>query len=96
MSMVSLDGKGGVSVVRDPFVRDTYGSSDDSSGGRSAALLDNVGGEGRVIDRGCARREGSMLLGRKPDADVTDGIPDGAGTPEGLGNLEAAWGGEDG
>jgi hypothetical protein len=100
VSMVSLDGRGVVSVVRDPFVRATYGSSDGSSG-RIAALLDNVGAEGRVTDRGCARREGSMLLGRKPEADITDGIPevpaaDGAVTPEGLGSLEAPRGGEDG
>ena len=98
--MVSLDGRGGVSVILDPFVRAIYGSSEGSSVGRMAALVDNAGTEGRVTDRGCAKREGSMLLGRKPDADVTDGIPevlvaDGAVTPEGLGSLEVPRGGED-
>lgn len=98
--MVSLGGRGGVSIVRDPFIRATYGSSDGSSVGRIAALVDNAGTEGRVTDRGCAKREGSMLLGRKPDTDVTDGIPevpiaDGAVTPEGLGSLNAPRGGED-
>lgn len=41
-----------------------------------------------------------MLLGRKPEAEVIDGIPevtvaDGTVTPEGLGSLEAPRGGED-
>lgn len=99
--MVSLDGRVGVSVFRDPLVRATYGSSDGSSGGRIAALLDNAGTDGRATDRGCARREGSMLLGRKADADVADGIPEvlaanGAVIPEGLSSLETARWGEDG
>lgn len=97
VSIVSLDGRGGVSVVRDPFVRATYGSSDGSPAGRIAALVDSAGG--RVTDRGCVKREGSMLLGRKPDAEEIEGIPevlvaDGASTPERPGSLEVTRGGE--
>lgn len=97
MSTVSLDGRDD-SIIREPFVLATYGSSDGSSAGRIAALVDNARAAVRAADLGCAKREGSMLLGRKPDAE-TDGIPevpvaDSADILDGPGNLETPRDGE--